>query len=102
MKTFDELWEDLEENFDWEKVHKVMVFLDWGWRFEGVPSAKELKEASKELLQECYNKVTLSDSINKSNIASGGLYAEYSVFKDNDPWHNELTLEFKLESFSVW
>ena len=68
MKTFDELWKNLEENFDWERVHKVMVFLEWDWRFEGVPSIENLKFSSKEMLQKCYNEATLSDSISKSNI----------------------------------
>lgn len=102
MKTFDELWLRLNASFDWGKVHKTMVFLEWKWRFEGVPSIEEIKVASKDLLQQCYNEVTLSDSVNKSSIGSGGLYANYSVFNTNGTWHNELTLEFKLESFSVW
>lgn len=102
MKTFDELWLRLNASFDWEKVHKTMVFLEWDWRFEGVPSIEKIKEASKELLQQCYNEVTLRDFINKSSVACGGLYANYSVFNNYGTWHNELTLEFKLESFSVW
>ena len=102
MKTFDELWKDLEENFDWEKVHKTMVFLDWKWQFEGVPSIEKIKESSKKLLQQCYNEATLSDSVNKSSVGSGGLYASYAIFGNNNTWHNELSLEFKLESFTVW
>lgn len=102
MKTFDELWKELEENFDWERVHKVMIFLEWDWKGEGVPSVDKLKTNARKYCNDCWEIVTLSDRKNSSSIRTGGFFAEYRVFHDGPNTHNDLTLEFVLESFSVW
>lgn len=101
MKTFDELWKDLEENFDWEKVHRTMTFLDWKWQGKEV-SISDLKQFSMDLCQECFVKVISSKSKLSCRSGSGGLYAEYEIFHNQPDPHEELSLEFYIESFSVW
>lgn len=50
-KTLEEVWEELEDGFDWKKVHKVMTFLDWKWATattkDRVPSIEDLKKNAR-------------------------------------------------------
>jgi hypothetical protein len=60
--------------FDFEKVHKVMTFLDWKWWFPGqphVPDIEELKRSAEKLLAE-----VVTDNKGSTYISSGGLKAE--------------------------
>lgn len=43
---------EIMNNFDFEKVHKVMVFLKWSWAGYGVPDIKTIKKAAKEVLMD--------------------------------------------------
>jgi hypothetical protein len=50
-EDFDKFKEKLIEEFDWEKVHKIMTFLNWEWHINredfqvnGVPTVPQLKE----------------------------------------------------------
>lgn len=104
MKTFDELWKDLEENFDWEKVHKTMSFLEWEWTYDGisgVPQKIQLKNSAKGWLRQCYDICKRGGRRSKS-MSCGGFTVKYAEYHDQPEPHNELTLEFVLESFSVW
>lgn len=41
------------ENFDFDKVHRVMTFLDWHWAsVGGVPSIEELKKCAAYVMHE--------------------------------------------------
>jgi hypothetical protein len=45
--------DNIIENFDFDKVHRVMVFMDWKWAFSvvvRVPSIDELKDEARRLL----------------------------------------------------
>ncbi len=45
------------EDFDFDRVHKVMVFLDWRWSIENgertVPSLYRLMKTADSLLRDC-------------------------------------------------
>lgn len=57
------------ENFDFEKVHKVMKCLDWHWfSCEGVPNTYRLIKAAEEMLMD-----TNTDGFSRS---SGGFRTE--------------------------
>jgi len=102
MKAFEELWKDLEENFKWEKVKNTMDLLDWKWaEYDGVPNTVQIIRQAKSLCEACYNKSKRGGK-RSHRRGTGGLYAEYSEHYDQPEPHNELTLEFVLESFSVW
>ena len=36
--------------FDFEKVHKMMVKVGWDWHLEGIPTVERLKERARQLL----------------------------------------------------
>ena len=81
---------NIMDQFDFEKVHDVMNYLDWKWAMtkSGVPTVDELKnEAHRILVDACYE---------KTNIATGGFRAVYesSCPADDDPY---IGLEFIVE-----
>jgi len=83
---FQEKWEEIEKNFDWERVEKVMNFLDWKWyTVDGIPNIRDLKHKAYNLLKEAYD--------NGGYYAVGGFTAEY-ITKDNF-----LQLSFVLDSW---
>ena len=62
-------------NFDFEKVHKVMSFLDWRWYpLNVVPSIDELKKQARELLEQICVEPSIHD------ISTGGL--EVVLYQD--------------------
>lgn len=47
IKAIDEILQE----FDFEKVHKVMKFLKWQWAFtNGIPNIEDMKKLAKDLL----------------------------------------------------
>lgn len=68
--------------FNFHKVRKAMVALEWTWRDEGVPTIEKLRETARRLL------VDASEN-EFGNIMTGGFKAEYH--KDG-----EFSLEFIL------
>jgi len=44
--------EEIMDNFDFEKVHNAMVFMNWTWSFNKTPTVDELKETAHHLLCE--------------------------------------------------
>lgn len=65
---------------NWEKIHKVMKFLNWEWinvgpRGEmGVPSVEQLISHTKNDLIRCF------ESMDKYNEESDGESSEYSIY----------------------
>ena len=77
------------KNFDFEKVHKAMVNLEWVWYDKDeykVPSVKELKRTAKELIKQI-------KKLDVDVISTGG----FEVRKNKDT----ITLQFVLESSDV-
>lgn len=83
----EDLINEVMDNFDFERVKKVMDVLDWKWYSTGayVPNLDDIKVHAKELLQEAIRLET--------KIGSGGFEAEY--LPDNEP--DKLVLRFVLE-----
>lgn len=75
------------DNFDFERVHKAMIALEWNWCLgmwgDGIPSVGALQKTARELLSEAWTK--------KTTISSGGFSA---VYDDGD-----LVLRFILEEW---
>ncbi len=40
------------KDFDFERVHEIMVKVNWGWVSIGIPSISELKQEAKRLLND--------------------------------------------------
>jgi len=48
--------DEILDEFDFEKVHKVMTALDWEWySTDGVPSIAELRREARRLLKDLVN-----------------------------------------------
>ena len=72
MKTFEEHWTEILGNFDWDKVRKIMEFLDWKWvdhNSESVPSIGRIIMRAEELCRSAYN--------DKGIHQSGGFVATF-------------------------
>lgn len=53
----DKQCEEIFENFDWNKVHKVMVCVDWRWGWNNqIPTILEMQEKAKELLKTSFER----------------------------------------------
>jgi hypothetical protein len=68
-KLFKDKINTTMNSFDFHKVHKAMVALDWKWRDEGVPTIDSLKKTARKLLMD----VTTNEY---GNIMSGGFRAD--------------------------
>lgn len=42
--NIQEIIDGIIEDFDFDRVHDVMEYMDWGWRGEGVSSIEKLKK----------------------------------------------------------
>nr|QMP83470.1 MAG: hypothetical protein [Caudoviricetes sp.] len=73
--------EDILDCFDFERVKKVMDFLDWQWYDVGVPEIWDLRKKARNLLNNVWDNVVKKanetpDEEVKYFIATGGFYAE--------------------------
>ena len=80
--------EDIMENFNFDKVHKIMTMLDWKWAMtaNGVPSMDELRAEAKRLL--------IDAAVERTCVATGGFRAVYESDGSDDPY---IGLEFIVE-----
>jgi hypothetical protein len=57
---FDELWIDMQKQFDWQKVYNVMKLLDWHWHFNdntmGIPSISTLQKNARYLMKAAFKR----------------------------------------------
>lgn len=101
MKEID----NITETFDFEKVHKVMVFLNWRWYFREdkndpfseattrIPKISEIIFEAKEKLMTAGN--LAYDNEEKYTISSGGFTASAYYDKEEEEWY--LDLVFSIE-----
>jgi hypothetical protein len=84
------------ENFDFEKVHKVMVFLDWTWLHDvEPPSMGSLVISAQQKLSDTFD--MCNNKKKDISIGSGGfvVYAEYNQQSDCCDY---LDLKFQITS----
>ena len=93
-KSFEFYIKEMEEHFNFEKVHKAMTAINWCWSFgkddlgqerKGVPDLCTIKNRAYSLLKEAYDE--------NKQISTAGFTAGW----DSD----ELYLVFNLEEWSV-
>lgn len=58
------------DNFDFDKVHRVMKFLKWEWARKGIPSIEMMKEKVRYLAERSARE--------SARIATGGFYVEWA------------------------
>lgn len=107
QKKLQSLIDEIMDNFDFHKVHKVMKFLNWRWAFaeEGVPEICELKDTARRLLNEClYNLIKHGED--SWSIATGGFYVRATNYKDaeveEDDFHIGLKLSFEVADWDAY
>lgn len=62
--------EEILNNFDFNKVKRVMEFLDWKWHNVGIPNEYQLICEARRLLEQAYEWKTI--------ISCGGFEADYN------------------------
>lgn len=83
--------QEIMDNFDFEKVFKVMVVLSWRWSIKGVlraPTVEEIKDTASSIIDSLLN----SDY---REIQSGGFTARYEESEDD----KYIKLEFVIEHY---
>ena len=85
MRTFEEHWTEILENFNWGKVHQTMTALNWTWEENEVPTIGKLISEAKRLCEEVYER--------GGGVGTGGFLARY--YKNDDV----MTLKFIVEEW---
>jgi len=81
--------DEVMDHFDFEKVHKVMVAIDWHWATSedgGTPYPYEIRKTARSLLKDA------AAGDDGSTVATGGLVAERLTYEN----YSYLTLAFHL------
>ena len=102
QKLTDKHYEDLMDVLDtieFQKIHKVMEYLDWWWVSDGgekmdsrVPEIYDLRKTARRLLTEACNKA-LNNESGQYTVSSGGFRAEAKLYEDGFLW---MRLSFDL------
>lgn len=107
QKKFQSIIDEIMDNFDFHKVHKVMKCLGWKWAFSenGIPEIYELKEEARRLLNECLYSI-IQNAEESWNIATGGFKVHATNYKDaeveDDEFHIGLSLSFEVEEWNAY
>jgi len=89
LKVCKDNIDEIMDNFDFKKVHDVMHFLNWTWRFSTTPpTIDEIKAFAKFYLEEA----ALRDG--PCNIGCGG----FDIRKDED---NNFEILFSVSSWET-
>ena len=89
--------DEILDNFDFDKVVKVMEYLEWTWASTGgeLVYVSDARKFARHLLTEALSKVKVNTN-SEFNIESGGFRAEAETFLDDDKKYARLS--FELES----
>ena len=68
-KKFNKWSENIMDEFDFDRVHKTMKFLNWEWRNEGVPDIHRIRENARYVMPRAYE-------VKSGMIATGGFEAQ--------------------------
>ena len=100
QEQFDQLLDNTMDNFNFEKVHKVMTTLDWRWAHLGdtelaIPTVAQLRGKARNLLREAFKR--------KTTVGTGGFEAIYHppVEGDKEDPAGFLTLRFIIEEWDT-
>ncbi len=89
--------------FDFVKVHKTMVALDWEWAGEGTPDLQQLKESAMQRMNEAIIQATDKDNLEHQDIGwisnSGGLKA--TAWRDENHNLARIQLEFVVSDWDA-
>lgn len=86
--------DEIMDSFDFERVHKTMVALDWGWATDEmtieVPDIKRIRSEARSMMKRCLETCTEEGT----GVGTGGFTAMF---------HGDgLTLRFVVEDYGAW
>lgn len=94
-KHYDLIMDCLDE-FDFDRVHRVMTFLDWKYAdSKEVPDIQTLRKKARKYLQEVMGQALNSEG-GEYIIGTGGFRYEAKLYPDNFVW---LRMSFILEEW---
>ena len=95
MRYYQDYIDDILDNFEFERMHKVMKYLDWKWATtSGVPSVSDLRRKARSLLKDTIEAL----QINKQYYCATGGLAVTGVDCDDGLY---LRLDFVLTSWEA-
>lgn len=89
-----EYWQDMQDeimdNFDFERVHKAMIALDWQWHStNGVPDRPDLRRHARKALRDCVERnigtnggFHVSIDRNEGVLSLSFIVEEWDAYKD--------------------
>jgi hypothetical protein len=91
---------DIINNFDFQKVHDVMKYLNWSWYPKGIPTVDDIRFSARERIESVI-KACLLDAKPEEEyfVSSGGLKA--TAIKNNYGQITFLELEFVLTNWEL-
>ena len=104
----EKLIEEVLDYFDFDKVHKHMVSVNWIWVGTGVPNHQKLIKRATELLKDAAQAVKkeFNEDLRTSNqhnppfwsysVATGGFEAQAIIYKQDGEFKMSLRLLFIL------
>lgn len=93
---------DIDEIMDWfdfEKVHRVMVSLNWKWVSFGGPSIQEIRVFARKLLYTAVSE-TIDNGCEDYDTGSGGFNVQINTDKETGKLYIKLT--FQITDWSNW
>jgi hypothetical protein len=94
--------DNIMEHFDFEKVYKVMMFLEWKWVTNSglrVPDIQEIKTFARDLMTKAVNEMISYDT-NEYHTATGGF--EVCLNKNKENGKINIQLSFVLSQWDNW
>lgn len=102
IESLKEMRDNIMQEFDFEKIHRVMEALEWGWAVSGdfttrVPETSEIRREAKRLMDEVIKQYAETGET-WCGVATGGFDVELMVNKDDGL--PDLTLRFVVEEWN--
>jgi hypothetical protein len=99
MKTLEQHIEEVGDWFDFNKVHQVMLHLDWKWQ-NGVPEIVEMRQTVRKYMRELHAEYVNVKTCNVS-MGSGGFDVRYvKGIYENKPF-DTFYVAFNLASWDT-
>lgn len=94
--TLKKMRDNIMDTFDFSRVHKTMVALDWCWGGSNcVPEEIEIRREARKLMDEIIDRYGTCDS--SKYIATGGFEVSIDLYEDGTP---DLNLKFVVEDWT--
>ena len=108
-EQIQDIIDDIIDNFDFEKVHKVMEFLNWQYwddsvKGQHVPDIHELRAAARRRIKDALREIEKTNQL-RMTYDSGGFVATVEIDPDNIEnedlkKHIFISLSFVLEGWN--